>query len=309
MHDWIDRRLPNKDNLSAFLTTLAVAILLVGPMIALLVFMVYDVLSITTFLQMADADGIPTPEWLKDTPVIGQFLSARWTKYLAVPDQLSGFLREVLSDKLSFIQLTAQTILLDLMGRVATLFFALWVLFFFYRDGMRIAARFNQIGHDWLGKRWFPYVSLMPSALRAAVNGLVIVSFAEAVLLSILFAVMGVPWSVLLGCLTATIAFVPMAAPLLLLLIGLLVIASGSLYGGLSIMIGGSLIVILADYLVRPLLIQGGTHLPFLAVLFGVFGGLLAMGIVGLIVGPVLLVLLLVFFDEASHHTGQANQN
>jgi len=61
------------------------------------------------------------------------------------------------------------------------------------------------------------------------------------------------------------------------------------------------LVVLIADYLVRPLLIQGGTHLPFLAVLFGVFGGVITMGIVGLIIGPVLLVLLVVFFDEASH--------
>jgi predicted PurR-regulated permease PerM len=63
----------------------------------------------------------------------------------------------------------------------------------------------------------------------------------------------------------------------------------------------GMLVVLIADYLVRPLLIQGGTHLPFLAVLFGVFGGVITMGIVGLIIGPVLLVLLVVFFDEASH--------
>ena len=55
-----------------------------------------------------------------------------------------------------------------------------------------------------------------------------------------------------------------------------------------------------ADYVVRPVLIQGGTALPFLAILFGIFGGVGTMGIVGLIIGPVLLVLLLVLFREAA---------
>ena len=54
------------------------------------------------------------------------------------------------------------------------------------------------------------------------------------------------------------------------------------------------------DYTIRPLLIKGGTSLPFLAILFGIFGGVIAMGVVGLVIGPVILVLLMVFFREAT---------
>ena len=148
----------------------------------------------------------------------------------------------------------------------------------------------------------------MPPALRAAVNGLVIVSFAEAVVLSALFAACGVYAPVLLGTVTAIIAFVPMAAPGFLALVGAILFLSGHGAQAIVLVTVGVLIVLIADYLVRPLLIQGGTHLPFLAVLFGVFGGVVTMGIVGLIIGPVLLVLLVVFFDEASHAHQQAVQ-
>jgi predicted PurR-regulated permease PerM len=141
----------------------------------------------------------------------------------------------------------------------------------------------------------------MPPALRAAVNGLVIVSFAEAVILSVLFAACGVYAPVLLGTITALIAFIPMAAPGLLAILGMILFLSGNGAEAIVLITTGMLVVLIADYLVRPLLIQGGTHLPFLAVLFGVFGGVITMGIVGLIIGPVLLVLLVVFFDEASH--------
>ncbi|MDX1668230.1 MAG: AI-2E family transporter, partial [Limnobacter sp.] len=213
----------------------------------------------------------------------------------------SALLRDVLTQRLGFVQGTASAVFLELLGRVATLFFSLWVLFFFYRDGSSISIRMNKIGSDWLGPRWKPYVAQMPPALRAAVNGLVIVSFAEAVILSILFALCGVYAPVLLGTVTAIIAFIPMAAPGVLALVGMILFLSGEGAAAIVLISVGTLVVMVADYLIRPLLIQGGTHLPFLAVLFGVFGGVITMGIVGLIIGPVLLVLLVVFFDEASH--------
>lgn len=304
LHCMVRAKLPGKPNLAALSTTLLVALLLVGPMIGLIVFMVRDVLEITDFLRQADQTGVPVPDWLPAVPAVGDMLTSAWKEYLGVPEQLSVLLRETLTQRLGFVQGTASAVLLELVGRVATLFFALWVLFFFYRDGSSISIRVNRIGADWLGQRWKPYVSHMPPALRAAVNGLVIVSFAEAVILSILFALCGVYAPVLLGTLTAIIAFVPMAAPGVLAAVGMILFFAGHGAEAIVLISVGTLVVMIADYLVRPLLIQGGTHLPFLAVLFGVFGGVITMGIVGLIIGPVLLVLLVVFFDEASHpHT------
>ena len=194
----------------------------------------------------------------------------------------------------------AQGVFLDLTSRLATLLFALWVLYFFYQDGRAISAWVNQIGYRWLEKRWPSYVFQLPDAMRAAVNGIVIVGFAEALLLSLLLWACGVPSAVTLGVIIAVIAFIPMAAPLLLALIGFVLFAGGSPALGIVVFALGTIIVMVADYVVRPVLIQGGTALPFLAILFGIFGGVATMGIVGLIIGPVLLVLLLVLFREAA---------
>ena len=71
------------------------------------------------------------------------------------------------------------------------------------------------------------------------------------------------------------------------------------------VFVTGMLIVLVVDYTIRPVLIKGGTSLPFLAVLFGIFGGVIAMGVVGLVIGPVILVLLMVFFREATSQRGR----
>jgi predicted PurR-regulated permease PerM len=300
LHQWSLQRCGQRASLAALLTTGIISVLLVGPTVLLVFFVTQDVISITHYLIHANAVGEPAPLWLARLPVAGDQLLPLWQRYLAQPAQLSGVLDATMAARLSVIQETAQVLLLNLTGRVATLFFALWVLFFFYRDGWHLTAQFNRIGYKWLDRRWPAYVHQVPDALRAAVNGLVIVGFGEAVLLSVLFWACGVPSAVLFGVATAVLAFVPMAAPLLLGVLGLIMFASGATFAGVALVVVGLIIVLGADYTIRPMLIQGGTQLPFLGILFGIFGGVVTMGVVGLIIGPVILVLLMVFFREAA---------
>jgi predicted PurR-regulated permease PerM len=50
-----------------------------------------------------------------------------------------------------------------------------------------------------------------------------------------------------------------------------------------------TLVAVTMDNLLRPLLIKKGVDLPLLLILGGVIGGLLAFGIIGLFIGPVVL--------------------
>jgi predicted PurR-regulated permease PerM len=50
---------------------------------------------------------------------------------------------------------------------------------------------------------------------------------------------------------------------------------------------------LLADSVLRPLLIRGAEELSTLVVILGVFGGLAAFGLLGIFLGPVALVLAL----------------
>jgi predicted PurR-regulated permease PerM len=59
------------------------------------------------------------------------------------------------------------------------------------------------------------------------------------------------------------------------------------------------------DNVLRPMLIQRGADLPLLLIFAGVIGGLLAFGLVGIFVGPVVLAvaytLLQAWIDDAKH--------
>lgn len=300
LHRRISRRLGNKPNLAAACTTLVIAIALVMPMVLLVGFMIIDLNTVATYLLEADEQGKPAPEWLAKVPWVGSLLVNKWQLFLAEPHQLTLFSQEWLSSRLNLAQDLAKSVLVDFTSRLATLAFALWVLFFFYRDGETLIAKINVIGHKWLQRRWPSYARSIPSAVRGSVNGLVIVGFGEAVIFSALFAAVGLPSAVLLGAVAAILALIPLAAPALLAVIGMILSVQGLAMTGIYIFVFGTLVVMAADYIVRPWLIQGSTELPFLAVLFGFLGGIASMGVVGLIIGPVILALLLVLLREAS---------
>ena len=58
------------------------------------------------------------------------------------------------------------------------------------------------------------------------------------------------------------------------------------------------LLVSWMDNIIRPLVISNATRMPFLLVVFGVLGGVLAFGLVGLFIGPVLLAVSLAIWRE-----------
>ncbi|BCB27239.1 AI-2E family transporter [Sulfurimicrobium lacus] len=300
LHRRIRSALGNRPNLSAACSTSVIALTLVVPMVLLAVFMINDLYAVGTYLVEADDVGKLPPVWLGQMPWVGGFLIRKWELVMAHPHELSRLSQEWLFSQLNQAPQLAQYVLVDFSSRLATLAFALWVLFFFYREGDGLVAKINFMGHKWLQRRWPSYSHSIPGAVRGAVNGLVIVGFCETLVFSALFAAVGIPSAVLLGALAAILALVPLAAPALLALIGVMLAAQGATLIGMYVFFFGTAVVMAADYIVRPWLIRGDTELPFLAVLFGFLGGIATMGIVGLIIGPVILALLLVLLREAT---------
>ena len=136
LHERITRRLDHRRSLAAAASTTLVLVFLVGPMALLLVFLSQDAYTAASYLIDADTYGKPAPAILEKLPFGGEYLTQLWEKYLAQPRRLSA----VLEAQLDLIRNAAQSVFLDLTSRVATLLFALWVLYFFYHDGRAISV-------------------------------------------------------------------------------------------------------------------------------------------------------------------------
>jgi predicted PurR-regulated permease PerM len=85
---------------------------------------------------------------------------------------------------------------------------------------------------------------------------------------------------------------------------GIWLIATGEYWWGGALLAYGVGVISLIDNFLKPYFISREGKLPFLLVFLGVLGGLLAFGLVGIFIGPVLLALGFSLAKEWS--TGEA---
>jgi predicted PurR-regulated permease PerM len=92
--------------------------------------------------------------------------------------------------------------------------------------------------------------------------------------------------------LTGYFALVPGGAPLSFTLVSLLLLGQGHSGAALGLFCWGAFELFMVDKFIRPKLIGRRVNLPFLAVLFGLLGGVSTLGVIGLFVGPFMMAIL-----------------
>lgn len=239
--------------------------------------------------------GLATPEWIAQLPVIGAYTASWWQDHLADPDAVKELLGRAESiGILHWTRLGSQ-----LAGRIAILLFTLLALFFLYRDGPLIIDQSKTLADRLFGPPTRRIGADAINAVRASVNGLVLVGFGEGVVLGFAYVAAGVPHPLLFAFATGVVAAVPFGAPLVFSVASLTLLAQSQVIAAILIFVLGAVVAFVADHFIRPALIGSVAQIPFLWVLLGIFGGLETFGLVGLFLGPAIISVLLALWRDA----------
>jgi predicted PurR-regulated permease PerM len=98
----------------------------------------------------------------------------------------------------------------------------------------------------------------------------------------------GVPGAALLALLTFFLSVLPAGPPVILLPAAFWLFHQGSTGWGVFMLVW-AVGVSTVDNFVKPWLISQGSDMPLILILFGVLGGALAFGFIGVFIGPTLL--------------------
>ena len=167
---------------------------------------------------------------------------------------------------------------------------AIFVAYFFYRDGERIRALVMEgmlrIAGPEHGSR---LIATAQSAVKGVIYGLIGTAFAQAVVALIGFLIAGVPGAFLLAALTFVLSLVPMGPVLIWGGAAAWLYFHGGVGWAVFMVIYGVAVISSVDNVVKPILMSRAGNLSMLVVVLGVFGGAIAFGFIGLFVGPALL--------------------
>jgi predicted PurR-regulated permease PerM len=289
----------NREILSAALVTLLLALLFITPLTLGVVQAAHQAPALAQLVASANTEGLAAPAWLLRIPLAGDAIYNWWQATLGQPHGLAHLLHDSSVGRMQSASEVLKRVGSGTLHRLIDIAFAFLCLFFFYKDGHALQGQTNAIGAHLIGaQRWTLYALKVPTAVRATVNGLVLVGLAEGVLLGIGYQIAGVPSSVLWAAATGVLAIIPFGAPLAFGAVAALLLYQGDAAAAAAIAAWGAVVLFVADHFVRPTIIGNATKLPFLAVLLGILGGVETLGLIGLFVGPVVMTLFVTLWHE-----------
>src|SRR5262249_52622203 len=117
---------------------------------------------------------------------------------------------------------------MQLLRRATTLIFTLLTLYFVYLNRDQLQREVPRVSRRMFGPTVEPLIARVVQAIRATVDGVVLVAVAEGAVMCAVYAIAGAPHPILLGAVTGIFAMIPFAAPIVFGAVAILLASDGA---------------------------------------------------------------------------------
>jgi predicted PurR-regulated permease PerM len=282
----VQRKLGDSRALATTVMTLVMLVIFVVPFWA----------AIGAMLD-ASADGVevvrsylttglgPPPSWLASIPFGGERLTAKWLELSAGgPEQFAETIRPYVKSVAAWmVAITG-----GMGGLLGHFLLTVIISAILYAQGEAAAAGVRAFASRLAGERGDAAVILAGQSVQSVALGVVVTALVQTALVGLGIFVAGLPHP---GLLTAIVFVLCIAqvGPILILIPAIIWMYSHASGMAATIFLIYSIPMALLDNILRPILISRGVDLPLILIIAGVIGGLIAFGVIGLFIGPVIL--------------------
>lgn len=286
IHQQVLALVRQRRSIAALVMTFGTALVLLGPIVIVGFSIADSARDLAGATRRWLEAGPPAPPlWLASIPLVGRNAVDYWTT-------LAGDSQRLLQEVQRFIEPATTWLLsggLALGQGVVELALSILIAFFLFRDGVTLSQRFRAGAARIAGARAEHLVQTAVDTIRSVVYGIIGTALVQGVLAGIGFLIAGVPGAVVLGLLTFFMSIVPMGPPLVWAPATVWLYQHGMTGWAIFMLVWGFGVVSGVDNFVKPWLISQGSALPFILIFFGVLGGVIAFGFIGVFLGPTLL--------------------
>ena len=281
----VQRLLGGRRGLAVAVMSLGLFAVIVVPVALLLGTLITRLPELRDLGSRLSEGGLPdAPAWLGRLPYGGQLTNSWQQAAQRSADQWAASVKPYISDAVVWLSHHLGT-----LGGVAMDFGLMLVLVVvYYQHGEALAERIQKFARRVGGARGAESAVLACQAMRAVAAGVIVTALVEAILSGFGLWVAGVPAAGVLTSVIFLICVMQLGVMPVLVPAALWLLYEGHI--GWAVALGAwAVLMSIGDGLLRSWLIQRNARLSFMLILGGVLGGLLAFGIAGIFIGPVLL--------------------
>jgi predicted PurR-regulated permease PerM len=227
----------------------------------------------------------PPPAWVHRIPFAGDKLAATWQDIaVAGPGALAERIAPYASEVTSWLLYKAGGVAIMVVHLLLTVIISAIL----YARGETVAAGVRAFVRRLGGERGESTVLLAGQAIRAVALGIVVTALVQSLLAWAGLVIAGVPQAMILTALIFVLCVAQLGPGFVLVPACIWLYWMGH-SGWATTLLVWTILLAGVDNVLRPYLIKRGANLPLLLIFAGVIGGLVAFGVMGLFIGPVVL--------------------
>jgi predicted PurR-regulated permease PerM len=303
--------LAGRRGLAVTVMTILILLIVIIPLTLAVLAIVNNAEDIAARVRsLAASIPMTPPEWLQRIPFAGERLIPKWKEIAALtPDERSAMVAPYAKTALLWFVAQVGSIGMTLVQFLLTTI----ITAILYANGEVVRSGIVRFARSLAPQHGENVVVLAGKAVRGVAMGVVLTALIQAALGGIGLIVTGVPAAAVLIAAMFMLCLAQIGpAPVLIPAVIWLYWKGEVLWG--TVMLVFTVFALTLDNIIRPILIKKGADLPLLLVFAGVIGGLIAFGIIGLFIGPVVLAVTYTLLEawvlahDAEEGEAQADQ-
>jgi predicted PurR-regulated permease PerM len=219
---------------------------------------------------------------------------------LATLSEVRERLSAGMTKSIQFLAAHAVSVGQNAFDLVVGFFLMLYLLFFFLRDGQRLARRIRQAVplQEELERDLF---AKFVDVIRAAIKGNIVVAAVQGALGGMIFWFLDIHAAILWAVLMAFLSLLPaIGTALVWLPVAIYLLVAGEIWQGIVLIAFGVLVIGLVDNVLRPILVGKDTEMPDYLVLMSTLGGIAIFGLNGFVIGPVIAAMFVAVWSTVA---------
>ncbi len=149
------------------------------------------------------------------------------------------------------------------------------------------------------------YLHRVALMTKAMVKGQFIIATAQGAAATFSLWLVGLDYAGFFFIFLTFLSFIPLGAGIVTIPIGIVFILTGHIWQGIFIILWHMFVVSMIDNILRPRLVHPDAHLNTALMLLAVFSGMAIFGFLGVVYGPVLMILLITSIRIYAEYNGR----